>query len=324
MSSSASHGWPICHRAMPGMKSVTRMPPGYGRRRVPQARRLTTRRAVSTGAFALSKVLGDIGCAPDFMAGMGLCINWTVQASENASFESVAGQLRTWRQACLDLPFDSVTEIVHLEALEIPERLENRSDPLHWFLVQSSAYSVVNRGTPDEFACPVEPVEVVGFTAYVGEGCEPMNCFLARYPEQVLMGANLVRPEIRGWRGASFAKTQYASAVGTEHFLKCHLTITAALDAAKVVGLLESVSDDAGYWDDRDVAKLLTTVGRWNEMMAGFVGALEIETGADLPAPIKEHPQFERLEHLGATGGTAAMARAVAAAINRVGPDVQG
>ena len=261
--------------------------------------------------------MADIGCAPDFMAGMGLCINWTVQAPENASFESVTEQLRAWRQACLDLPFDSVTEIVHLESPEIIERLENRSDPLHWFLVQASAYSVMNRGTPDEFACPVEPVEVVGFTAYAGEGCEPMNCFLARYPEQALVGANLVRPEIRGWRGASFAKTQYASTVGTEHFLKCHLTITAALDAATAVGLLESVSDDAGYWEDRDVAKLLTTVGRWNEMMAGFVGALELETGESLPAPIKEHPQFERLEHFGSTGNTAAMAKAVAAAIKK-------
>jgi hypothetical protein len=50
MSSSASHGWPICHRAMPGMRSVTRMLSRYGRRGMPQAWRLTTRRAVSTEA----------------------------------------------------------------------------------------------------------------------------------------------------------------------------------------------------------------------------------------------------------------------------------
>jgi len=96
---------------------------------------------------------------------------------------------------------------------------------------------------------------VVGFTAYAGEACDPMNCLLARYPEQVLVGQHLVSPGIKGWRGSSFAKTQYASTVAAQHFLKCHLTITAALDAAKALDLPESVSDEGGYWDDRDLQK---------------------------------------------------------------------
>jgi hypothetical protein len=77
---------------------------------------------------------------------------------------------------------------------------------------------------------------------------------------------------------------------------------------------------EGGYWDDRDAEKLLTTVGRWNEMMAGFVGALELATGESLPAPIKDHPQFERLEHFGTTGDTAAMAKAIAAALKEIRP----
>lgn len=251
---------------------------------------------------------------------MGLCINWTVHAPETASLESVTDQLRAWREACLDLPFDEVTEIVHFTEAEIVQRLENRADPFRWFLVQASAYVAINRDTPDEFSGSVDPVEIVGFTAFAGDECEPMNCFLARYPEQALVGRHLVKPGISGWRGSSFAKTQYASTVAAQHFLKCHLTITAALDAAKAAELLKSVLDEGGYWDDRDAEKLLTTVGRWNEMMAGFVGALELATGENLPAPIKDHPQFERLEHFGTTGDTAAMAKAIAAALKDIKP----
>jgi hypothetical protein len=131
-----------------------------------------------------------------------------------------------------------------------------------------------------------------------------------------------VRPKITGWRGSSFAKTQYASTVAAQHFLKCHLTISAALDAANTLGLLESGSDEGGYWDDRDVQKLLTTVGRWNAMMAAFVGGWERTTGENLPAQIKSHPEFERerLEHLGTSDGTAAMAKAMAEALKRIDP----
>lgn len=188
---------------------------------------------------------------------MGLFINWTVRASETASLEAVTDSLRAWREACLDLPFDEVTDIVHFTEAEIVQRLENRADPFRWFLVQASAYVAINRDTPDEFAGSVDPIEVVGFTAFAGDECEPMNCFLARYPEQALVGGHLVRPGIKGWKGSCFAKTQYASAQGSQHFLKCHLTITAALDAAKAAGLLESVLDEGGYWDDRDAQKLL-------------------------------------------------------------------
>ncbi len=78
----------------------------------------------------------------------------------------------------------------------------------------------------------------------------------------------------------------------------------------------QRVSDEGGYWDDRDAQKLLTTVGRWNAMMAALVGGLERVTGENLPAPIKNHPEFERLEHYGTTGDT--MAKAIAEALKRI------
>lgn len=252
---------------------------------------------------------------------MGLAINWTVRAPESASVESVMGSVRTWREACLDLPFDAVTDLVCFDAAEIARRLDDRADRWRWLLVQAGASVPINPADPDEGRVSVDPIAVVGFTAYAGEECEPMNCFLARYPETACVGPHVVRPGNKGWRGSSFAKTQYASTVTAQHFLKCHLTITAALDAAKAAGLLESVLDESGYWDDRDAQKLLTTVGRWNAMIAAFVGGLELATGETLPAKIKQHPEFERLEFLGITAETAAMAKAIAEALKRSEPE---
>jgi len=251
---------------------------------------------------------------------MGLCINWTLSAPANASLKTVTASLSGLRAACLDLPFDSVADIEHFESAEIARQLENRDSPARWLLIQASAYCRTNPDDLESAFVSVAPIEVVGFTAYAGEACEPMNCLLARYPEQAPIGRHLVRPGIKGWRGSSFAKTQYASTVSAQHFLKCHLTISAALDAAKALGLLESVTDEGGYWDDRDAQKLLKTVGRWNAMLAAFVGGLELATGENLPAPIKNHPEFERLEHLGTTGDTAAMAKAIAEALKRINP----
>jgi hypothetical protein len=250
---------------------------------------------------------------------MGLCINWTLRAPENASAESVTASLCAWREACLDLPFDEVTELVHFGEAEITQRLEDRADPFRWFVVQASAYLPVNSDKPDDGMVSVVPVEIIGFTAFAGEECEPMNCFLARYPEYDV-GSHVARPGIQGWRGSSFTKTQYASSVAAQHFLKCHLTFTAALDAAKRAGLLESVLDEGEYWNDRDAEKLLKTVGRWNSMMAGFVGSLELATGYTLPASIKKNPEFERLEHFGTTSNTAAMAKAIAEVLKRTDP----
>ena len=251
---------------------------------------------------------------------MGLTIHWKTHAPESATLAEVTAKLSAWRQACLDLPFEVVTEIQHFSGKDLEWRLNDRAAPDRWFVIQGCTHAQADPKDEDSPHLSIDPVEVVGFTAYPGDDCEPMTCLLARYPETATVGPYRLRPGIKGWQGSCFAKTQYASSQGSQHFLKCHLTITAALDAAKAAGLLKSVLDAGGYWDDRDAEKLLTTVGRWNEMMAGFVGALELATGESLPAPIKDHPQFERLEHFGTTGDTAAMAKAIAAALNEIKP----
>lgn len=223
--------------------------------------------------------------------------------------------LTRWRQACLDLPFADVSEVVHFNAAEIKSHLDDRADRYRWFLIQAGAYVAVDPANADAGSVAVDPIEIVGFTADPGDACEPMNCFLARYPATHRLDGLVVRPEIRGWQGSSFCKTQYASGVAPEHFLKCHLTVTAALDAAQTIGLLKSVMDEGEFWSDRDPIKLLKTVDRWNVGIAAFVGSMQDAIGTELAAPIKSHPGFERLEHRGTNKDTAAVARAIAAAL---------
>ena len=251
---------------------------------------------------------------------MGLTIHWKTHAPESATLANVSAQLELWRQACLDLPFESVTGIEHFSGKELERQLTDPAAPDRWFVIKACTYT---RADPDDEDSPylsIDPIEVIGFTAFPGDDCEPMTCQLARYPDNITVRARRIRPGTKGWQASSFAKTQYASSQGSPHFLKCHLTITAALDAAQSLGLLKSVMDEGGYWDDRDAAKLLATAGRWNAMMAAFVGSLEAATGETLPAPIKNHPEFEKLEHLGTTPDTAALAKAIAAALKEIKP----
>ena len=251
---------------------------------------------------------------------MGLTIHWKSHAPESATLADVSAKLEAWRQACLDLPFEGVTEIQHFSGKALEWQLNDHAAPERWFVLQGCTYARVDPQNEDSPYQSIEPVEVIGFTAFPGEDCEPMMCLLARYPECVSVGTYHIRPGIKGWQASCFAKTQYASSQGAQHFLKCHLTITAALDAAKSVGLLQSVLDEGGYWDARDAEKLLTTVGQWNATMAAFVGGLEAATGESMPAPIKQHREFETFEHFGTTGDTAAMAKAIAAALKDIKP----
>jgi len=101
-------------------------------------------------------------------------------------------------------------------AAEIARRLEALSDPFRWLLVQASVSARIDLANPDDGSVSVDPIALIGFMAFAGEGCEPMNCFLARYPEQARVGRHFVRPRIKGWRGSSFAKTQYTSTVSAQ------------------------------------------------------------------------------------------------------------
>ena len=74
----------------------------------------------------------------------------------------------------------------------------------------------------------------------------------------------------------------------------------ALLDHAKTLGVLNEVSDESDYFDDRDIEALVKEVGEWNTMIAGWAGQLKdaMYPGINLAA-ITAFPNFENLEAKG-------------------------
>ena len=75
------------------------------------------------------------------------------------------------------------------------------------------------------------------------------------------------------------------------------------LDFIKQTGLAAvEVSDEGGYWGNRDVKKLAEEIGKWNELVAGHVSELRSTADAEgksIVALITGFPNFEHLEAKG-------------------------
>jgi len=104
------------------------------------------------------------------------------------------------------------------------------------------------------------------------------------------------------WSWHSFCKTQYASAHGDEHFLKCHKSVIARLDATQRRGIECEVHDETGFYESRDETQLLASVEHMNWLIARFAAKLSDAyenaggSSRQVQAEIFRHPDFERLE----------------------------
>ncbi len=161
------------------------------------------------------------------------------------------------------------------------------------------------------------PAHVLEFSTWPGEGCEQANFGFCRYPETTEVRhprqpslRETIPTRLRGWFWSSFCKTVYASNPeygGMPHFLRCHLAVVKLLDRAKELGILENVSDEGDYWEDRNIEALARCVGEWNTDIARWAGQLkdaleEQGNGLALQAGILEFPNFEHLEAAGTPG----------------------
>ena len=151
----------------------------------------------------------------------------------------------------------------------------------------------------------VQPIRLIAFTAWPGEGCEQSNFGLGKFPAEVETVDGALKTKLSGWRYSSFCKTQYSSdpnCGGVPNFLQCHLTVIAMLDKAKELGCLAEVSDEGGFWQKRDLRALVQEIGSWNEMLAAFGGRLKDLLGdgsLGLESAIAQYPNFEQLEAAG-------------------------
>lgn len=198
------------------------------------------------------------------------------------------------RQFALDLPFESVSEIIEFNG----DDAEPEDETARWLRIQSESHVEVGN-----FHYRVPPKHCIAFSTWPGEGCEAANFGFCKYPAFITVEGKRIATKRKGWSWSSFCKTQYASDPqlgGVKHFLRCHLGVIKILDFIKAMELANvEVSDEGGYFDQRDVKALVQEVGQWNEFIAGFTGELRDAIGPELESAITSFPNFEHLEARG-------------------------
>jgi hypothetical protein len=234
---------------------------------------------------------------------MGLTIHYSLKASGGDA--EARTLIHALHQTAQDLPFQELGEVVEFSGPECDHDRRDRNDPLRWLLIQATqSVELKSHGRGQTWA-EVMPSRLIAFTTWPGTGCEAANFGLGQFPASLNTPRGVIRTGLTGWCWSSFCKTQYASdpqCGGVPHFLRCHLTVIALLDRAKELGCLERVSDEGGFWENRDLPALVQEIGSWNEMIAAFGGKLKDLLGdgpLGVQSAIAQYPNFEQLEAAG-------------------------
>jgi hypothetical protein len=224
---------------------------------------------------------------------MGLSIAYKLGLPAATDRETVMRRVEQLRERARQLPFALVTELMvsnHDEPLGTsgPEGIELE----FWY----RSWANLTLHASSESQAETLP-ESIGFVIYPGKECEPAAFGMAWSPPRG-EDWNALPDQPFTWCWQSACKTQYASIVSSEHFLSCHTSLVALLDAARELGYDVTVFDEGGYWESRDADRLLAQVETMNQLMAGFAGMLHDEMGDEhsIDAAIFSHPDFERLE----------------------------
>jgi hypothetical protein len=222
------------------------------------------------------------------------------------------------------LPFDAVTDVEEYDSPDGHYVFEQGELPL--LLRGGDRYLSRKRADGETDHVHVPALHVVCFHASV-EGSETASFGLASHPPVVVHNEDVVTYDadgnrtthvgagepiefptrLRGWYSWQHSvKTQYAADPrhgGPTNFLKAHVSIFRAIDEAKRLGMNTRIRDDTSFWRDRDEAKLLAELARWDALIAGFAGKIGdklAEAGHNLEAPIKDRSDYEHLEAKGA------------------------
>jgi len=224
---------------------------------------------------------------------VGLTIHYSL-TTDLTTPNQVRQLVEAVRQLALDLPFEHVSEIIEFSG----DNAESEDDTARWLRIQSEAHVEVG-----QYYHRLPPKNCIAFSTWPGQGCEAANFGFCKYPAYITVEGKRIATKRKGWTWSSFCKTQYASdprCGGVRHFLRCHLGVIKILDFFKATSLATvEVSDEGGYWEQRDVKALVQEVGEWNEFIAAFTGELRDAVGPDLEAAITSFPNFEHLEARG-------------------------
>ena len=226
---------------------------------------------------------------------MGLTVHFSLLLPSVLSPDEASARIAALHQAVATLPMRSQTGMVLLDEARIQHALSERSrSPWRWAIIQYQrglSYRHDHLGIPYQVDRSESGVatyhrmlpakRLVGFTCLPGEGCEPLNLFVGAFPASTMVDCignqhgyqsekrRLMLPKTH-WLGSAFCKTQYASlpeAGGVTNFLRCHLLVIAALDAAKAAGFEVLVTDESGYWQHRSIPRLVREIADWNAFL---------------------------------------------------------
>ena len=236
--------------------------------------------------------------------GLSICYDLSLPAETPAA--KVHELLAGLRKEALGLPFEEISELVQFNASDL-----SRPWPTEGLVFKRLAdvVDVCGRSSrrilyrkhlgltdDDEYVRTDVPPDlstvVLGFAIAPGRGSEPAAFGLTK----------LTGLSDSPWYGWCCCKTQYASAHGDDHFLRCHMSMISLLDAAARLGFVCDVRDETGYFDSRDPEQLLQRVEEMNRIVARFAGAFSNafeKAGGDtrqVQGEIFRHPDFERLE----------------------------
>ncbi len=227
---------------------------------------------------------------------MGLTVHYSLTTGLSTP-KQIRELLEGIRQFALDLPFESVGEIVQFEG----DDNHANDEAGRWLRIQAEGDVEINGR---HYRVP--PKHCAAFWTWPGQGCEAANFGFCLYPAFIGEKGNRVATKLKGWCWSSFCKTQYASSPecgGIQHFLRCHLLVVKMLDFIKATGLVQvEVSDEGHYWQHRSVEALAKEVGSWNEFLAAFTGELKEAAGTNgqaIEAAITRFPNYEHLEAKG-------------------------
>lgn len=234
---------------------------------------------------------------------MGLTIHWAFQGPKTKT--DAQAIIEKMRQRAMDLPFESVGEILHFKGKDAQFDHDPPDSEYRWLKIQARE-TISTKDGRIGWDCPAQ--EIIGFQINVAPGSEWMEIFLATYPRTIQIEdertrkPKRLRTNLSAWLGRGFCKTQYASDArcgGVPNFLRAHLSVCRLLDQAKELGILSEVSDEGDFFQNRDIPALVNTIADWNAFIAAGVGAIDELAGSKAAAPIKDFPNYEHLEAQG-------------------------
>ena len=174
---------------------------------------------------------------------MGLTIHWSFQGPQKKS--EATAIIEKMRQRAMDLPFESVGEIVHFKGEQAQFDHDPPNGEYTWLKIQARE-TIWSQDGRIGWDCPAQ--EIVGFQIDVAPGSEWMEVFLATYPKTIQIEdertrrPKRLRTNLAACSGRGFCKTQYASDArcgGVPNFLRAHLSVCRSVGPRQGTGHLE-------------------------------------------------------------------------------------